>query len=271
FHARWDSKQPLSEQALGQQIQESNRKYAETFSNFHKKKGYPHSRRFQTEEVYNKREPSAQGLTYEALSVGWTGVIDLGSQTVVVEFDTVSPSKAAVRRNSGTRNVRLWKSSADCLIEPDAYDPGLSGVAVDMHFQFDARTPEGDNFVGRLFLDDMEFAGLGLKEIAVGRAATRFLEPTRAPAEGICGLASQEISVLDQAGFFYALLFDNMLDAPIFAFALSRSGYSELSIGGTNPTLFRDLSFVHLDAEEGFFFIEGSFMLPRQLLPFEFL
>ncbi|KAK0542474.1 hypothetical protein OC846_006726, partial [Tilletia horrida] len=176
-----------------------------------------------------------------------------------------------MRRNSGTRNVRLWKSSADCLIEPDAYDPGLSGVAVDMHFQFNAQTPEGDNFVGRLFLDDMEFAGLGLKEIAVGRAATRFLEPTRAPAEGICGLASQEISVLDQAGFFYALLFDNMLDAPIFAFALSRSGYSELSIGGTNPTLFRDLAFVHLDAEEGFFFIEGSFVLHRQLLPFEFL
>ncbi|KAK0559076.1 hypothetical protein OC861_006755, partial [Tilletia horrida] len=148
----------------------------------------------------------------------------------------------------------------DCIVEPHSYNPADSSTSEDGYDHFFATFQDGSDADGRVYRDIFEIAGLRRDEVTIGVAAEPFLSHAHHPAEGVCGLAFEQISFLDKPGFFFELMESDEVERSLFALALSRYGPSELTLGGANPELFYDVSLVPVVAESGFWEIEGALL-----------
>ena len=136
--------------------------------------------------------------------------------------------------------------------------------------RFEATPIDGVTIEGRIVEDTLEIAGLNIPGVSFGLADQPFM-PSTHHADGICGLASPRLSAIDENGFFYDMIELELLDNDVFGIALSRQGYSELTLGGVNAALYEDLTFVPVIGQYGLWEVAGSIVLHGRSFTFDFM
>ncbi|KAL9935196.1 hypothetical protein V8E36_006272 [Tilletia maclaganii] len=197
----------------------------------------------------SRREVRHAFMDYEPDGMMWKVEIQLGQQHLDVELDTTAP---------------------DCFVEPSAYDPSESEHATNRNDHFNNAVVHGRELSGAVWMDTMQIAGLIISDVIFGLAQDRFM-PQTYHADGLCGLAMPDQTVLDDEGFFFTMLTNEMLDNPMFGMALSRHTPSELTFGAVNPSLFEDLTFVPVVGTSGFWQIPAVLVAAGASIPMEII
>ncbi|KAK0561526.1 hypothetical protein OC861_005774 [Tilletia horrida] len=184
----------------------------------------------------HKRAKSSAALTLVENGSAWAAPATFGGAPVSFILDT---------------------AFSDCLVSEQVYDPRKSKTArrTTAHFGFDYNSrPAG----GDVWRDTLEIAGLSVPSVAAGVSTQPFLSQ----AGGVCGLGPDGSSAFNAQfhPFFYQMVSSHLVTKPQFAFALSKSGASDVTFGGTNPAHFSGaLTSVKVkDPVGGFWKLPGS-------------
>lgn len=180
-------------------------KYAQTLSNLESNDG---SKR-------KKRASSTIGLTPQQQQSFWSGSVQLGGQTLSIDFDT---------------------GSSDTVINEGAYKPGSTATKTSKTFQNSYGTTGNSQTVGGVVYRDT-FASNSLKaskaSIGLVTSGGNIIDG----ADGLIGLAYPSISSYGSANppLFDELSQEGALSSKVFGISLSTSGGS-LSLGGLDST-----------------------------------
>ncbi|KAL0947626.1 hypothetical protein HGRIS_013714 [Hohenbuehelia grisea] len=168
--------------------------------------------------------------------VMWFGKVSVGTPPVeyTVDFDTGSSD--------------FFLPGADCNLNCDShtkYDPHSSSSASPQNRGFIVGFADGSMAAGDLFADTASIAGFSATNQTVGAASqySKGFAVDVSPPDGLMGLAFEPLATFEAPNLIQFLADNNQLPEPVFAFKLAAEG-SELSIGGTNPALFKgDITF----------------------------
>ncbi|KAL9939812.1 hypothetical protein V8E36_001629 [Tilletia maclaganii] len=136
--------------------------------------------------------------------------------------------------------------------------------------QFNNVVVHGRELSGTVWMDTMQIADLSIPGVIFGLAQDIFM-PQTYHADGLCGLAMPHETVLDDEGFFFTMVTNEMLDNAMFGIALSRHAPSELTLGAVNPSLFEDLTFVPVVGTSGFWQIPAVLVAAGGSIPMEII
>ncbi|KAK0546081.1 hypothetical protein OC846_005409 [Tilletia horrida] len=226
--------------ALAHHLNELEVKYERSFRAYQANKGVPHPMAKDYQHLPRKRNVATVDLAYTAETSVFTGEVQLGDHMLIVEFDT---------------------ASADCIVESSKYDPSDSDTSTDLDLQFYKLFHDHTFADGSVWLDAVEVGEVVIPDVAIGITHHPFLPASRHPAEGICGLAFQDISSFDQPGFFFDAVSQHRVQEGIFGISLNRHGKSELTLGAVNPELYHHMEWVHLIPQhEGYWEIDGELL-----------
>ncbi|KAJ7577893.1 acid protease [Mycena floridula] len=161
----------------------------------------------------------------------WHGSIQVGTPPVAftVDFDSGSAD--------------LFLPGPDCGSTCDGhiiYNPANSSTSQALGQTFSLGFGDGSQVTGKQFNDSLTIANvtsptqtLGVASVYSGFEAASF------PPDGLMGLGFPAISGMQGHPVFQNLVESGVLDEPVFAFKFSDvSGESQLTIGGTNTSLF---------------------------------
>ncbi|KIP07065.1 hypothetical protein PHLGIDRAFT_513210, partial [Phlebiopsis gigantea 11061_1 CR5-6] len=160
----------------------------------------------------------------------WQGPLTIGTpaKTFTVQFDTGS-SDLFVAGPSCT--------SSNCKGHA-IYNPKSSSTAVDVGKKFNLQYGSG-NVQGEQYTDTVNIVGLTATKQRLGAASqySSSFSTANFPADGLMGMAYQQISVYNAPPVFQTLVAQKQITAPVFSFKLSSSG-AELYLGGTDSDLY---------------------------------
>ncbi|KAL9936252.1 hypothetical protein V8E36_005094 [Tilletia maclaganii] len=152
----------------------------------------------------------------------------------------------------------LDTASSDCIVSSAVYDPTNSRTAVDQDTQFSFPYQNGRTMSGNIWRDTLHIGPLTVRSVAVGVSSTAFLSQ----AGGVCGLAPDGSSAFNSNfhPFFYSMVSQGLIPAPVFGLALSQQG-GEVTFGGVDSRLFKGKvqEVEALDSSNGFWKVAGSF------------
>ncbi|CAD6892026.1 unnamed protein product [Tilletia laevis] len=116
---------------------------------------------------------------------------------------------------------------------------------------------DGRQAGGTIWRDNFHIGGLTVPDVAVGVSTTKFLSK----AGGVCGLAPDGSSAFNNKfhPFFYQM--QSLLSEPVFSFALSKKGGSQVTFGGTDASKFSGpiQTVPTVDPKNGFWKLSGIF------------
>ncbi|KAF9221245.1 acid protease [Gyrodon lividus] len=180
--------------------------------------------------VKGARKRATGAVPLADLVEDWFGIIEIGTPAVPykVMFDT------------GSSDVIL--PGPDCGRSCDGhsrYVPRDSSTSLDMDKTFDFTYMDGDRVFGNLYNDTILLAELRAVEQTMGAASVYpvGMQFSRTLADGLIGLAFQEVSAYNERPVFHTLISDGQIDEPVFAISLAAPG-PELYLGGTNPDMY---------------------------------
>ncbi|CAG8659600.1 12171_t:CDS:2, partial [Acaulospora colombiana] len=177
-----------------------------------------------------KRQDGREPLTDNSGSL-WYGEISVGTPAnkYTVDFDTGSSDLFLPSSNCG-QSCNGHKT----------YDPSASSTSQDTGNPFSLSYGDGSTVSGEVFTDAVSVAGLAAQDQAVG-AATEYssgLQSSNFPADGLMGMAFQEISGYNESPFFFTLISQGQVSESVFAMKLTPEG-SELTLGGVSGDLYK--------------------------------
>ncbi|CAD6892025.1 unnamed protein product [Tilletia laevis] len=151
----------------------------------------------------------------------------------------------------------LDTASSDCLVSDAVYSPAHSKTAKNTGTPFGFPYSNGRQAGGTIWRDNFHIGGLTVPDVAVGVSTTKFLSK----AGGVCGLAPDGSSAFNNKfhPFFYQM--QSLLSEPVFSFALSKKGGSQVTFGGTDASKFSGpiQTVPTVDPKNGFWKLSGIF------------
>jgi cathepsin D len=200
-------------------------KFLQGFDNYERNTGQRHPL---APDITNfKRSVAHEPLSDE--SVLWRGNISVGSP----------PADFAVDIDTGSSDLFIPSQSCDSTCNGDIlYNPSASHTSTDTGKSFNLTYGSGFTIVEE-FTDTITIAGLTVVTQSIG-AATHLssdFQPSNFPADGIMGMAFQNLSAFNAPPVFQSLVAAQQTDHPIFALKLTSTG-AELTLGGLNQDLY---------------------------------
>ncbi|KZT13266.1 acid protease [Laetiporus sulphureus 93-53] len=202
-------------------------KIQDGFASYQKNTGEAHPLAEHYQPTKSKR--GAIPLTDDMNGQMWQGAISVGTppQDVTVDFDTgsadlVLPGPTCEQNCAGHHY----------------YHPEASKSSSTRSSQFTLRYGDGSYVTGEQYADTVNVGGLTATNATVGAAQqySEGLAPSNFPPDGILGLAYPSVTSFHQPTVFQALMQENQIKNPVFAFKLGSDG-PELMLGGINDDL----------------------------------
>ncbi|KAK0564278.1 hypothetical protein OC861_004380 [Tilletia horrida] len=174
-------------------------------------------------------------------SVGWVGSMIVGGQELRVWYDT---------------------GSFDIITNGPTYDPDQSDTCYDSGRDFSVQYFDNSNTRGHVYYETISIAGLVGSGVAIGASESRL---DRLEEDAIAGMGpylhSSSTFGPNSRSFPYALKRSGAIQRGMFAFSLSKTGYSELSFGNYNTGLMRGgIQWVPLLRDKIWWTVQGNFL-----------
>ncbi|KAL9932346.1 hypothetical protein V8E36_008825 [Tilletia maclaganii] len=161
----------------------------------------------------------------------WTGAVGVGTpaQTIIMIFDT---------------------GSTDTWSNPKAYDPSTSSTAKKTGKTFHTVYGDGSHASGDIYKESVTVGGLTARNQAYGNATKSTLQ--NAGAQGIAGLAFENIAQFKSPPFFDTLVAQGTVPQNVFAFGLWPEG-ARLDLGHIVAEAYQgEIAYSPVDPSDGF-------------------
>ncbi|KAH9948844.1 acid protease [Amylocystis lapponica] len=169
---------------------------------------------------------SGAHLTDQFDNLEWTGYVKIGTPptSFVVNFDTGSAD--------------LWVPSSTCTTcgKHLTYNASASSSSEIKPNDFSINFIDGSNATGIVYSEIVSLAGISINSQYMAAVTQESGEFQADPADGILGLAFQNISQMNEPPYFQNAVAESGI-AGVFGMKLSTSG-AVLTIGGTNASLY---------------------------------